>query len=238
MRPVIAGFPRAVVRWPGAVSLLVLSVLAGTAEASPRQVERALELYQAGQLTRALTAFERALSSGDNVAADMPTIYRHLGELRAGAGDAAGAEDAFKHLLELDPAATPAAEWSPTVLEPFDRARAAVRGPVTPPPPPDGGETGGAGHGQQVRGTVDGDPGPDVTPPPLPTPSPTHGAFGPLLDTSVWTQPDEPRSSGIFGSPWFWGGVGVFVAAAVTAAIVASSSGGDPYLAVEGGLSR
>ncbi len=49
---------------------------------------------------------------------------------------------------------------------------------------------------------------------------------------------DESRSSGIFGSPLFWGGVAVFVAAAVTAAIVASSSGGDPYLAVEGGLTR
>lgn len=239
MSPVIAGLLRAPARsWFGVWLALVLTLVAGTAQASPRQVERALELYQAGQLTRALTAFERALAAGDNEAADMPTIYRHLGELRAGAGDAPGAEEAFKKLLELDPSATPGAEWSPVVLEPFERARAAAGGTVTPPP---NGNSGGNGHAQNtepVRGTVGENTGPEPPPTPPPARTPMHGALGPLLDTTVWTAPDEPRSSSVFGSPLFWGGVAVFVAAAVTAAIVASSSGGDPYLAVEGGLTR
>jgi tetratricopeptide (TPR) repeat protein len=242
---VIAGLLRALRRSRfGAVVLLVLSALAGTAEASPRQVERALELYQAGQLTRAMTAFERALASGDNAPADMPTIYRHLGELRAGAGDAAGAEEAFRKLLELDPSATAAAEWSPVVLEPFERARAALRGAVGTEQGGGGTQEGGGaqqggGGTEPVRGGVE--PGGGGTePPPVhqPAPTPAHGALGPLLHTGAWTAADEPRSNGVFASPWFWGGVTAFIAAAVAAAIVASSSGGDPYLAVEGGLTR
>jgi hypothetical protein len=209
-----------------------LSASAGTADASPRQVERALELYQAGQLTRALTAFERALASGDNAPADMPMIYRHLGELRAGAGDAAGAEEAFKRLLELDPSATPGAEWSPVVVEPFERARAAVRGPP-PPPPPNGGEQNPPnGGGGEVRGVVDPNAGVDTVVPVAPRAVPQHGALGPLLGSHVWTAPDESRSSGIFGSPWLWGGVVAFVAVATTAAIVASGSGADPFISV------
>lgn len=123
-----------------AVALALAAILAtasSTASADPAQVAEATALVQQGQLTAALTAFERALASGGNDVADLRVIYRQLGVLRAGVGDAEGAQEAFERLLEVEPHATLPADTSPVVLEPFERARvAAPRAPEAPAPAP------------------------------------------------------------------------------------------------------
>jgi hypothetical protein len=96
---------------------------ASAAHANPRDLERALSLYESGELAGSLAVFERALAGGENDPGAMRTIYVHLGILRAGAGDSEGAVQAFRALLSLDPAAQPPPDASPVILEPFAVAK-------------------------------------------------------------------------------------------------------------------
>lgn len=112
--------------------LLASSLLfASVARADPRELARALELYESGELAGSLAVFERVLAAGGNDAEAMRTIYVHLGVLRAGAGDTEGAVQAFRALLSLDPSAQPPPDVSPVILDPFAAAKSA-RGDAPP----------------------------------------------------------------------------------------------------------
>ncbi|MBI2896305.1 MAG: hypothetical protein HYY06_22295 [Deltaproteobacteria bacterium] len=213
MQPGRGGDGRAAGQWLASswVVALAAAVVAAPlpAAANPRLVARAVSLYDAGQLTRALSTFEQALAAGDNDDAAKRTIYLHLGILRAGAGNAAGAEEEFSRLLALDPSATLPPDSSPVVTEPFERARAAFHQE--------------ADLDLEVEGAAL-EEHPD-------NPRVANDRTSSPRDTSV-------RSASILESPWFWGGAAAFVATAVLTTVWVTSDSGKPYLAVGGVESR
>lgn len=99
--------------------------LAFDAWGEPVRVARALAMYEEGQLSQSLVAFEDALRAGGNGLSELETIYLHLGILRAGSRDAAGAEAAFLALCTVSPTAKSPRGASPVVRAPFERAKKA-----------------------------------------------------------------------------------------------------------------
>lgn len=89
-------------------------------------LDKALELYQQGNLGESLNYFKLALTGGKNNTAQLKTIYLHIGILEAGTGQNQSAESSFMKLLLLDPEATPPQDVSPRIIERMEAAKASL----------------------------------------------------------------------------------------------------------------
>lgn len=107
-----------------AIACAVVSMWAAGAQAAGDPLTRARQELDALQYDKARASLDEALKQGTNGPRDMAEIYRLSGQVAAALGDAAGAEDDFKMLLELAPDAQLPAGMSPKITEPFDAARA------------------------------------------------------------------------------------------------------------------
>ncbi len=74
----------------------------------------------------AASSLEQALRVGENGPKELGEIYQLSGQTAAARGDAAAAEDFFRHLLALAPQTTLPAGVSPKIAEPFAAARSFI----------------------------------------------------------------------------------------------------------------
>ncbi|MCC7384880.1 MAG: hypothetical protein IT384_23735 [Deltaproteobacteria bacterium] len=228
-------------------ALLVVAVFAvelagGRALAEPHRLERALQLFEDGKLSQALSELERALKSGAHQGAELATIYLHLGILRAGAGDDPGAEEAFFGLCTLRPSEPVPSGASPVVTAPFERAsrrceasrlgrsEPPLRAPEPPLRAPEGPSAAKSGAAPAPTVALPVPPA-EVRSTPRrssararPTPAPPAA-----IDPIAPPPPRDDRS--LLAEPWFWGlGAAVISAGVVAAAIAASQGGGAAHI--------
>ena len=116
--------------WAVAVALAIATcALPAVARADAGEHLAAAQQALAGlRYEQALHALEKALYAGKSGVEDMKTIYRMMGEIQAALGQQAQAERHFRNLLALDPTAELTRGVSPKITQPFEAARAYMRG--------------------------------------------------------------------------------------------------------------
>ena len=126
---------------PATPALPAAAAAASTPSPPPSLLDEALSSLAAGEVDAALTKLEAV--RGPLTHAQLVAKYQGLGIARATAGDAAGAEQAFRVLLTLAPTHALAYTLSPQATFPFERARRALASApaleaelLLPPPAP------------------------------------------------------------------------------------------------------
>ena len=117
----------------GAAALLAAAVAIAAvtpARGERAGVEAALEIYDQGELDRALDAFEAALGAGGNRPEDLVTIHVHLGVLRGAGGDTEAARRSFETALALNPMLPAPSELGGQLRSLFEDLRSARSGRV------------------------------------------------------------------------------------------------------------
>jgi len=214
-----------------------------------KHYDRATAAFGLGKYAEAATEYEAAFrlrpdpallyncAQSYRLAGNRPRaieLYRNYARLY---GDAPNAEDARKHLANLEqeaaaergvparPVTAPppiASTPAPATAPPPARAPAPIAAPVpaaapTPAPAP-----------QVATAPVAISP-PAMATPPLDAPPPAAPAAEPLVGAPLGTPPaadDGGRS--LLSRPWFWVAVGAVVVAGVVVAVVATSGDKDP----------
>jgi len=95
-------------------------------DASP--IAEAQRLMDEVRFDKARETLDGALRQGTSDPAGVAAIYRMLGEVAVAMGEPAAAEDAFRHLLVVDPSAQLPAGTSPKIQSAFDAARSTLAG--------------------------------------------------------------------------------------------------------------
>ncbi len=103
--------------------LAVLLAAAGAAADEPELLVRARGEAQALDLEAAARTLDRALAAGGNGPSDLREIHRLAGQVAASSDRRAEAEEHFRRLLVLDPAARLRPGLSPKIVGPFEAAR-------------------------------------------------------------------------------------------------------------------
>ncbi len=165
--------------------------------AGKRHYRRGDELFKQGRYLEAAREFEAGFA-----VAPRPLFLLNIGHSYRKAQELRRARVAYEEFLKADPSST----YRPDVedlMRTIDDALAASAMPAGPPP----------------AGSNPVSPGPGL--PPAAPPAGVPPASGPTIDLAppVMLEASETtattESSSIFRSPWFWGAVGVVVAAGV-----------------------
>lgn len=118
-------------RWVLGVALCV----PGSAwSAMDPQFDEGIKLLKQLEYVRAIQAFEKALESPGNTAAERATIHVQIGIARSGLTEYDAAEASFKKALTEDRTIALPANVSPKIRALFEKVRAELQAPQPPPP--------------------------------------------------------------------------------------------------------